>query len=82
MPGGLQPRGDIPRCLRGDMRKLARAMREYGWTFMERKHPQGYAPDGKTIVTLMCTPGSQRSFRECRALYRSWCRASGLEPNI
>jgi hypothetical protein len=82
VPGGSKRTTDIPSCLRGDMRRLALAMRDYGWTFVERKHPQGFAPDGRTIVTLTCTPGSQRTFRDCRALFRRWCRQNQLEPNI
>lgn len=79
---------DIPRVLRGDWRTLASRMRDNGWTFEGgRKHGvTAFAPywvqGGVSSISVPGTPGDVRSYRNCRSVYRRWCRENGLEPNI
>ena len=69
-------------CLSGDLRKLAVRMREVDWRFEQGRHCKAYAPDGITMATLACTPSDVRGFRNARAAFRRWCKASGIEPGI
>jgi len=38
-----------------------------GWRVVEGRHVKAFAPDGKTLVVLSRTPGSQRRIQAYRA---------------
>lgn len=79
-----QARGttEICPCLRGDLKKLARHMRDLGWTFEQGKHCKVFAPDGASHTSLSCTPSDVTSYRNSRAVFRRWCRDNLMVPPV
>ncbi len=73
---------EICPCLRGDLKKLAKHMRDLGWTFEQGKHCKVFAPDGVSHTSLSCTPSDVTSYRNSRAVFRRWCRDNVIAPPV